>query len=207
MTENFLSHLEEEYGSTSLQDTASQALLRIYLEAQRDDEEHVTLHFKNCEEFLKSYILHILKVAMYQVLGSPYPTQPNEVDFTNVSQVVVEEVKPRHKQDQEPLPDEGAEIPMQMPPELAEKESSRSESLASESRAAWCMSHRTYDIGNRKEFERFKKFIKGTLGEKYWCLWMDIERLKALKHSGRHQRYFCFGFSQQLKKKQLDWAK
>ncbi|XP_054672207.1 regulator of G-protein signaling 22 isoform X2 [Grus americana] len=65
---------------------------------------------------------------------------------------------------------------------------SSSESDGADSRAAWCISHRTYDTGNRHEFERFKKFIKGTLGERYWWLWMDIERLKALKDTTRQQR-------------------
>ncbi|XP_009986036.1 PREDICTED: regulator of G-protein signaling 22, partial [Tauraco erythrolophus] len=65
---------------------------------------------------------------------------------------------------------------------------SSSESNGADSRAAWCISHRTYDTGNRHEFERFKKFIKGTLGERYWWLWMDIERLKALKDTTRQQR-------------------
>ncbi|XP_053852109.1 regulator of G-protein signaling 22 isoform X1 [Vidua macroura] len=63
-----------------------------------------------------------------------------------------------------------------------------SESVGPDSRAAWCISHGTYDTGNRHEFERFKKFIKGTLGERYWWLWMDIERLKALKNTTRQQR-------------------
>lgn len=76
--------------------------------------------------------------------------------------------------------------------EILEEASSKSESIGSESRADWCISHKTYDIGNRKEFERFKKFIKGTLGERYLWLWMDIERLKVLKDAGRHQRYFYF---------------
>lgn len=67
---------------------------------------------------------------------------------------------------------------------------SSSESDGADSRAAWCISHKTYDAGNRNEFERFKKFIKGTLGERYWCLWMDIERLKVLKDTTRQQRYF-----------------
>lgn len=67
--------------------------------------------------------------------------------------------------------------------------SSSSESGGPDSRAAWCISHGTYDTGNRHEFERFKKFIKGTLGERYWWLWMDIERLKALKNTTRQQRY------------------
>ncbi|XP_066190229.1 regulator of G-protein signaling 22 [Sylvia atricapilla] len=66
--------------------------------------------------------------------------------------------------------------------------SSSLESTGPESRASWCISHGTYDTGNRHEFERFKKFIKGTLGERYWWLWMDIERLKALKNATRQQR-------------------
>ncbi|XP_009583976.1 PREDICTED: regulator of G-protein signaling 22, partial [Fulmarus glacialis] len=65
---------------------------------------------------------------------------------------------------------------------------SSSESGGADSRAAWCISHGTYDTGNRHEFERFKKFIKGTVGERYWWLWMDIERLKALKDTTRQQR-------------------
>uniref|UniRef100_A0A8C5X002 Regulator of G protein signaling 22 n=1 Tax=Malurus cyaneus samueli TaxID=2593467 RepID=A0A8C5X002_9PASS len=66
--------------------------------------------------------------------------------------------------------------------------SSSSETGGPDSRAAWCISHGTYDTGNRHEFERFRKFIKGTLGERYWWLWMDIERLKALKNITRQQR-------------------
>ncbi|NWI90207.1 RGS22 protein, partial [Pitta sordida] len=66
--------------------------------------------------------------------------------------------------------------------------SSSSESGGPDSRAAWCISHGTYDAGNRHEFERFKKFIKGTSGERYWWLWMDIERLKSLKNTTRQQR-------------------
>ncbi|NXN77744.1 RGS22 protein, partial [Bombycilla garrulus] len=66
--------------------------------------------------------------------------------------------------------------------------SSSSESVGPESRAAWCVSHGTYDTGNRHEFERFKKFIQGTLGERYWWLWMDIERLKVVKSTTRQQR-------------------
>ncbi|NXR05986.1 RGS22 protein, partial [Semnornis frantzii] len=65
---------------------------------------------------------------------------------------------------------------------------SSSESDGAGSRATWCVSHRPYDTGNRHRFERFKKFIKGTVGERYWWLWMDIERLKALKDTTRQQR-------------------
>ncbi|XP_039592812.1 regulator of G-protein signaling 22 isoform X2 [Polypterus senegalus] len=38
-----------------------------------------------------------------------------------------------------------------------------------------------YKFLTRKAVEKFKSFLQGTLGEKYWHLWMDIERLKAIK--------------------------
>ncbi|XP_051791810.1 regulator of G-protein signaling 22 isoform X1 [Erpetoichthys calabaricus] len=38
-----------------------------------------------------------------------------------------------------------------------------------------------YKFLTRKAVEKFKSFLHGTLGEKYWHLWMDIERLKAIK--------------------------
>ncbi|XP_062045849.1 regulator of G-protein signaling 22 [Lepus europaeus] len=179
----------EEEGSVSLQDTPSQALLRVYLERQQDVDENLTLHFSTCEEFLKSYIHFILKMAIQRITGEPISESPDFVDFTNVAQVVFDDYF-EFISDRSP-----ASQPVQVVKERSEEMleqtslSSKNESIGPESRADWCISHRTYDIGNRKEFERFKKFIKGTLGERYWKLWMDIERLKVLKDPGRHQRH------------------
>ncbi|XP_021572011.1 regulator of G-protein signaling 22 [Carlito syrichta] len=180
---------EEEEGSISLQDTPSQALLRIYLEKQQDVDESQTMHFSTTEEFLNSYIYFIFRRAVQQITGEPLREFPDHINFNNVTQVLL---------------DDGLKSitgkkflseSVQNAKERAEKAleqaslSSKSDSAGPESRADWCISHRTYDIGNRKEFERFKKFIKGTLGERYWWLWMDIERLKVLKDPGRHQRH------------------
>ncbi|XP_067833293.1 regulator of G-protein signaling 22 [Heptranchias perlo] len=47
----------------------------------------------------------------------------------------------------------------------------------------------SYNFKNRKSIEKFKKFLHGTAGEKYWWLWMDIERLKVIKDGKRKQSY------------------
>ncbi|XP_008573000.1 PREDICTED: regulator of G-protein signaling 22 [Galeopterus variegatus] len=187
-TTKLISEFEEE-GSISLQDTPSQALLRIYLEKQQDVDKSLTLHFSTCEEFLNAYVSFIFRAAIQQITGEQFGENPDYVNFNNVTQVSFDHCF-------ESFPDEDSLIePIQTTKEKSEKIlekmslSSKSESIGPESRADWCISHRTYDIGNRKEFERFKKFIKGTLGERYWWLWMDIERLKVLKDPGRHQRH------------------
>ncbi|XP_067567724.1 regulator of G-protein signaling 22 isoform X2 [Pseudorca crassidens] len=175
----------EEDGPVSLQDTPSQALLRTYLEKQQDVDESLTLHFSTCEEFLRSYINFVLRVAIHQILGAPLRESPDYINFRNVTEVVFDEclgtTSGKNVLRSEMLKEKSEDM-------LAQAVS-KTESVGLESRANWCISHKTYDIGNRKEFERFKKFIKGTLGERYWWLWMDIERLKVLKDCGRHQRH------------------
>ncbi|XP_044933921.1 regulator of G-protein signaling 22 isoform X2 [Mustela putorius furo] len=179
---------DDDMGSISLQDTPSQALLRIYLEKQQDDDESLTLSFSTWEEFLRSYIAFILRVAIYQIFEEPLIESPDYINFNKVTEVVLEEGFEPHF-GRNILLSETFQITNEKSKEMLEQSSSKSESIGPETRADWCMSHKTYDIGNRKEFERFKKFIKNTLGERYWSLWMDIERLKVLKDPGRHQRH------------------
>nr|XP_035928646.1 regulator of G-protein signaling 22 isoform X6 [Halichoerus grypus] len=188
LTSHFEEEEEEDIGSISLQDTPSQALLRIYLERQRDADESLILHFSTWEEFLRSYVTFILRVAIHQIFDEPLMESPDYINFNKVTEVVLEEGF-------EPIPGRNAllsetfQITSEKSEEMLEQASSKSESIGPETRADWCMSHKAYDIGNRKEFERFKKFIKDTLGERYWSLWMDIERLKVLKDPRRHQRH------------------
>ncbi|KAM6171800.1 regulator of G-protein signaling 22, partial [Erethizon dorsatum] len=184
-TTKLISELEEdEEGSISVKDTPSQALLRIYLEKQRDVfDRSLTLHFSTCEEFLNSYVFFILRAAIHKIIGEPLKESPDYVNFNSVGQVVIDD------------PFESLLGPVQTimgkSDEALEETSlnSKRNSFGSESRADWNISHRTYNISNRNEFENFKKFMKGTLGERYWWLWMDIERLKVLKDPGRHQRH------------------
>ncbi|XP_055476222.1 regulator of G-protein signaling 22 isoform X1 [Psammomys obesus] len=180
---------EEEEGSVSVKDTPSQALLRIYLEKKDDQDRNLIVHFSSVEEFLNTYILFILKEAIEHISGHSFSNSPGYINFYNVSQVAFDIAKPV------PIRKVVSSPHVETVKEMSEDKletvslSSKSESVGPESRADWCISHRTYDIGNRREFERFKKFLKGTLGERYWWLWMDIERLKVLKEPDRHQRH------------------
>ncbi|XP_067888776.1 regulator of G-protein signaling 22-like [Heterodontus francisci] len=47
----------------------------------------------------------------------------------------------------------------------------------------------SYNFKSRKGIEKFKKFLQGTAGEKYWWLWMDLERLKTIKDGKKKQSY------------------
>ncbi|XP_059501756.1 regulator of G-protein signaling 22-like [Stegostoma tigrinum] len=53
----------------------------------------------------------------------------------------------------------------------------------------YATSHHGYNLKNRKGIERFKKFLQETAGEKYWWLWMDIERLKIIEDDKKRQSY------------------
>ncbi|KAB0371506.1 hypothetical protein FD755_016444, partial [Muntiacus reevesi] len=183
-TTRLISEFEED-GSASLQDTPSQALLRIYLEKQQNVDKSLTLHFSTYDEFLRSYISFILRVAIHQILGATLRESPDYVNFRNVTEVVFDDFGGPTSGKNALL----SEMPREKSEDVLERAISKPESVGLDSRADWCVSHKMYDIGNRKEFERFKKFLKGTLGEKYWWLWMDIERLKVLKNPGRHQRH------------------
>lgn len=175
---------EEEEGSVSLKDTPSRALLRIYLEKQRDVfDRSLILHFSTCEEFLNSYVFFIMRAAIEKIIGKPLKESSDYINFSNVGQVVVDDSFESLLEPVQTIMEKSDEV-------LAKTNlSSKRISFGPKSRADWDISHRTYNISNRKEFENFKKFMKGTLGERYWWLWMDIERLKVLKDPGRHQRH------------------
>ncbi|XP_062898291.1 regulator of G-protein signaling 22-like [Mobula hypostoma] len=49
--------------------------------------------------------------------------------------------------------------------------------------------HHNYNFKSRRDIEKFKSFLQGTAGEKYWWLWMDIERLNITKDGKRKQSY------------------
>lgn len=148
------------------------------------------MHFSSVEEFLNNYVVFILRQAIEHITGHSFRNIPGYINFYNVSQLIFDSMEPVPRRKIVSSPQ--FETEKEISEEKLEKASlsSKSESLGPEGRADWCVPHRTYDIGSRREFERFKKFLKGTLGERYWWLWMDIERLKVLKDPGRHQRYF-----------------
>uniref|UniRef100_A0A8D0GFZ0 Regulator of G protein signaling 22 n=1 Tax=Sphenodon punctatus TaxID=8508 RepID=A0A8D0GFZ0_SPHPU len=176
--------------SVSVPDTPSHTLLRVYLERKWDPKNGIA--FQSLEEFTSAYVQYIVKDSVSRLTGQPTDRSKSDVNFSKVSRVFIQEIANAFS---------SVEPPQSTPPasEFGSFEnaadvdtegslSSKAESEESDSRAAWCAAHRMYDIGNRNEFERFKKFIKGTLGERYWWLWMDIERLKVLKDTRRQKR-------------------
>ncbi|XP_050796549.1 regulator of G-protein signaling 22 isoform X6 [Gopherus flavomarginatus] len=195
--------------SVSIADTPFHAMLRVYLNQKWENgpEEKENLEydgrqemaaFQTLEEFTSAYIQYIVNESVSKLTGQPATKNKTDMNFSKLSKVFIHELSnnqlsataaapptSQHISPSNKLDSKGHCI-KQETEEVSS--SSRSESDVTDSRAAWCTSHRTYDIGNRNEFERFKKFIKGTLGERYWWLWMDIERLKVLKDTRRQLR-------------------
>ncbi|XP_029927951.1 regulator of G-protein signaling 22 [Myripristis murdjan] len=58
--------------------------------------------------------------------------------------------------------------------------------------------HGTCFHGSRQGLDKFKEFLWGTPGEKLFCLWMDIERLKATQHWERKNRHLVLMRSRYL---------
>ncbi|XP_074841537.1 regulator of G-protein signaling 22 [Carettochelys insculpta] len=198
----------EDNISVAISDSASHTILNVYLDQKWEngveDKENLESNgrqemvaFQTLEEFTSAYIQYIMNESVSKLTGRPATKSKTDMNFAKLSKVFIHELANQ-------LYATAAEAFISQPVAASCKldskgycieqeteevnSNSRSDSDVAESRAAWCTSHRTYDIGNRNEFERFKKFIKGTLGERYWWLWMDIERLKVLKDTRRQQR-------------------
>ncbi|XP_025040108.1 regulator of G-protein signaling 22 isoform X2 [Pelodiscus sinensis] len=198
----------EEDTSVSIADTASQIMLRVYLdqkwenaaedEANLDyDDGQEIATFQTLEEFTSAYIQYIVNESISKLTGQQATKSKTYMNFSKLSKVFIHQLSDQLSATAaDPLISQSVSPSSRLDSKgyCIEQEteevnsSSRSESDVEDIRAAWCTSHRTYDIGNRNEFEKFKKFIKGTLGERYWWFWMDIERLKVLKDTRRQQR-------------------
>nr|XP_056710861.1 regulator of G-protein signaling 22 [Euleptes europaea] len=191
--------LIDEGNSLSLPETPSRTMLRAYLgqdwntviqEGDNADlqkgEEMVA--FQTVDDFSLAYVQYVLRNSVV-VLGKELPdARPSDIDFQKVTRVFIQEIA-----DSQPYMEPPLENTVLLGDNLEDKKSDMSISLKSEkdnsdARAFWCLSHNTYDIGSRNEFERFKKFIKGTVGERYRSLWIDIERLKVMKDPMRQKR-------------------
>ncbi|XP_032078874.1 regulator of G-protein signaling 22 isoform X2 [Thamnophis elegans] len=196
----------DEGHSLSLPDTPSGTLLRAYLgqdwdfspkegksESVKDIFQYQELaSFHTMDEFSFAFVQNVLKNSVAVVTGQPPEPSPNNINFSKTTRVFIYELVGTEKSiesifEKSSFADatvdgavDGADVKSEI--------SAKSEKDNTETRAAWCVSHKTYDIGSRHEFERFKKFIRGTLGEKYWWLWIDIERLKVMKTFKRQKR-------------------
>ncbi|XP_058031708.1 regulator of G-protein signaling 22 [Ahaetulla prasina] len=190
--------IDEGY-SLSLPDTPSRTLLRAYLgqdwevtpqEGKSDDfiqyQELASFHSLN--EFSFAFVKYVLKNSVAAVTGQPPEYSPFDINFNKTTRVYIYELASSEQSIESAFEKSSFVDGTVDGTDVKSDISAKSEKDNTETRAAWCVSHKTYDIGNRHEFERFKKFIRGTLGEKYWWLWIDIERLKVLKTFKRQKR-------------------
>ncbi|NXJ13629.1 RGS22 protein, partial [Odontophorus gujanensis] len=194
----------EEGSSMAIAEPPSYTQLSVYpdqnLESAAKEEsgqENATPQI--LEELIPPYTQFVTKESISELTQQPPSEIESNVDFPQQPKMFIHELsnnefacgteEPLFSQSSSPVTvlDSMGDIREQDAEEVSLRSSS--ESSGADSRAAWCINHRTYDTGNRHEFERFKKFIKGTLGERYWWLWMDIERLRVLKDTTRRQRH------------------
>ncbi|NXM67996.1 RGS22 protein, partial [Serilophus lunatus] len=194
---------EAEDSSVAIAEPSSHRQLRVDLDTKWDSaakEENVqeSTTFQTAEEFTPTHTQIVMKDPISGLTHQRAADVESNLKFHKQPEVFMHKLannefahsmaKSLFKQSSSPLTalDSKGVVRKQDPEEVSL--SSSSESGGPDCRAAWRISHGTCDAGNRHEFERFKKFIKGTLGERYWWFWMDIERLKALKNATRQQR-------------------
>ncbi|NXU40779.1 RGS22 protein, partial [Drymodes brunneopygia] len=178
----------EEGCSVAVAQHRSHTKSRVYLHpkwdsAAKEENEQGSTTFQTPEEFLSASSQSAMKEPISELTHQPAA----DIESNQIMNLLMV-LQSLFNLSSSPLTalDSKEEVRKQGPEQVSLSPSSESD--GPDSRAAWCISHGTYDTGNRHEFERFKKFIKGTLGERYWWLWMDIERLKTLKDTTRQQR-------------------
>ncbi|XP_064010094.1 regulator of G-protein signaling 22 [Pogoniulus pusillus] len=191
---------DEEDSFVAIAESPSHNQLRVYLDpkwdraAKEDGQESRT---SQTESFLPAHAQAVTKEAVSELPQQAAADTEGDVDFHKQPEALKRELASHELAITTAdllLPQGSVCTALDTKEDSREQDTeeaslrSSSESDGAGSRAAWCVSHRTYDTGNRQQFERFKKFIKGTPGERYWWLWMDIERLKALKDTTRQQR-------------------
>ncbi|NWR72997.1 RGS22 protein, partial [Centropus unirufus] len=193
----------EEDFCVAIAEPPSHTQLRVYLDpkwesAAKEENEPESTTFQTREEVTPASTQFVMKDPNSEPTHEPPADTEGNVDLHSQPEELIHEIANKdfpHGTAESQLSQSSSQFTvLESKKEVREQDTeevslrSSSASDGADSRAAWCIRHKTYDTGNRHEFERFKKFIKGTLGEKYWWLWIDIERLKALKDTTSQQR-------------------
>ncbi|NXN42728.1 RGS22 protein, partial [Rhinoptilus africanus] len=193
----------EKGSSVSTAEPPTHSQLRVYLDlkwdsAEKEENGQESATFQTPQEFTPAYTQFIMKERISEPTHQTAADTESDVDFHKQPEVFIHDLADNEfahgtaeslvSRSSSPFTvlDSKGDGRERDTEEVSLRSSSERD--GADSRTAWCMSDRIYDTGNRHDFERFKKFIKGTLGERYWWLWMDIERLKVLKDSTRQQR-------------------
>ncbi|XP_075682065.1 regulator of G-protein signaling 22 [Rhinoderma darwinii] len=167
---------KDEY-SVSIAPSPTPSPIRLYVEQKPEDTvPHNTQNsqvpvFPTMEDFAFYYVDQVMKSAVSKLNGNITKKGVDEVDIFDLSQVTIQRIPSTG----DPSTSSEASI---------EEEHDNSESDIDEQDILE-YSH----IRSRKEFEKFKFFIKGTSGEKLFLLWMDIERLKSMNGIKKKQSH------------------
>ncbi|KAM4688914.1 regulator of G-protein signaling 22 [Discoglossus pictus] len=184
---------DDEY-SVSIADSPLLSPVRLYIEhkvesrnkAETDKKEDATEMdqsqnvpiFHTLEEFAQFYIDRIMISAIKKLTGQPVEKMD---DIYALSQVSIQNLhSPRT------LSSSSNSSDMTTDDENINLES---DSDGQDSIELWHTKGTNDHINSRKQFERFKLFLKGTSGEKLWWLWLDIERLKVITDIKRQQSH------------------
>ncbi|KAM8966832.1 regulator of G-protein signaling 22 [Pelodytes ibericus] len=135
--------------------------------------------FHTLEDFALFYVDRIVTLAISQLNKQPIKESTEDIDIYTLSQVTILDL-----QSTEPPSISSSSSEMSIEEEITE-----SESDMQDPQNTWANKDGNVHINSRKEFERFKLFLKGTSGEKLWCLWLDIERLKAIEDINRQHSH------------------
>ncbi|KAG9478757.1 hypothetical protein GDO78_012426 [Eleutherodactylus coqui] len=178
---------EDEY-SVSIAPSPTPSPIRIYVEQKQEQKPEDTLPqiiqntqvpvFPTMDDFTVFYVDQVMKSAVSKLNGSIMKKSVDQVDIFDLSQVTIQ------RSSSAGTPSTSSEDSVKEELDIYESDSDEGDILD--------VSHNKQKysyIRCRKEFEKFKFFIRGTSGEKLFLLWMDIERLKTMNDTQRKHRH------------------
>ncbi|XP_018123630.1 regulator of G-protein signaling 22 isoform X2 [Xenopus laevis] len=194
---------EDEY-AISIVDTPCPTPARIYINQMSDNYEVQnqktidsqglvfanTPVFSTVEDFACSFVQQVMKSAVIELTGQQVKRSNQDLDIHALSTVVISSLQSSNTAS---VTSKSSETSIEEEIIVSEADSDELDTIDS-----CCVRDADYQMNSRREFEMFKSFLKGTSGEKLWCLWIDIERLQAIKDHKRQQ-----GHLSKMKKRYL----
>ncbi|KAM9308443.1 regulator of G-protein signaling 22 [Gastrophryne carolinensis] len=173
--------------SVSIAISPTPSPVRLYVEhkqekllndAEPKTEDTEVPIFPTMEDFTCFYVDRVMKSAVCTLNGEKVEKRMDEVDVFHLSEVEIHPLKTTEASSTT------SDSTIEEDIDSLESSSSDLDSLdGSHNKLGYSHIHR------RKDFQKFKSFIKGTSGEKLLWLWMDIERLKAMADMKRKQSH------------------
>ncbi|XP_041104672.1 regulator of G-protein signaling 22 isoform X5 [Polyodon spathula] len=165
---------------------------------QEEATESTIPAFSTLEDLATFLVNKVLRNCILQLSGEPESIDKTaNLDHSHPQRVItvhyhagleLSEAQGRLSEPQEALPTEDSKGSRKVSQEeespISESENEEGDDDDDEDEDGGA-GYRTYDFSSREGLERFKMFLHGTPGEKYWHLWMDIERLKVMKDTRR----------------------